>query len=122
IHGHEGFEGAPNLQEDFPDDDSQPLGSVSRIECWQRKLLDLTTRNRLLHVPEKAKVIKLVCPAPGKLEDLLAGNKSLTIVPLPNLEAGGRDIQIYEQRNQKNLEEEFARDALARNQVPSKMD
>lgn len=122
IHGHEGFEGAPNLQEDFPDDDSQPLGSVSRIECWQRKLLDLTTRNRLLHVPEKAKVIKLVCPAPGKLEDLLADNKSLTIVPLPNLEAGGRDIQIYEQRNQKNLEEEFARDALARNQVPSKMD
>lgn len=122
ISGHEGFEEAPNLPEDFPDDEPQPSGSVDRIEYWQRKLLDLTTRNRLLHVPEKARVVKLVCPDPGKLEDLLAENKSLTIVPLPNLEAGGRDVQIYEQRNQKNLEEEFARDALARNQVPSKME
>lgn len=122
ICGHEGFEEAPNLQDDFPDDDSQPSGSVDRIKYWQRKLLDLTTRNRLLHVPENAKVVRLICPDPGKLEDLLADNRSLSIVPLPNLQAGGRDVQIYEQRNQKNLEEEFARDALARNQVPSKME
>lgn len=122
VIGHEGFEEAPNLPEDFPEDEPQPTGSVDRIEYWQRKLLDLTTRNRLLHVPDNAKVVKLVCPDPGKLEDLLADNKSLTIVPLPDLEAGGRDVQIYEQRNQKNLEEEFAKDALVRNQVPSKME
>lgn len=120
--GQETFEEAPNLAEDLPEYEIQPSASVDRVEYWQRKLLDLTTRNRLLHVPEKAKVVKLVCPDIGKLEELLANNKLLTIVPLPNLEAGGRDVQLYEQRNQKKLEEEFAHDALTRNQVPSKME
>jgi hypothetical protein len=36
-------------------------GPAGKLTLWQRKLLDLTTRNRLLHLPDSAKVV----PRPG---------------------------------------------------------
>lgn len=42
----------------------------TRVEAWQRKLLDLTKRNPLLNV--KSSALKLFCPDLGELEDKLA--------------------------------------------------
>ncbi|RYD70308.1 MAG: DNA helicase, partial [Verrucomicrobiaceae bacterium] len=47
----------------------EPKNADDRITQWQRKLLDLTARNRLLHLPERSKHVPLVCPDPGTLED-----------------------------------------------------
>ena len=84
----EGLEAAPQLPSfdvEVSEESSTPKGM---LELWQRKLLDLTTRNRLLHLPESAKAIRLVCPDPGGLEDILADDKSVRIVPMPDIEVG----------------------------------
>jgi len=90
---------------------------AGKLGLWQRKLLDLTTRNRLLHLPDSAKSIRLICPEPGKLEDLLAEGKRIRIVSMPDLEAGGRDAVLYEQQNRENLRDEYSRAALGRGEV-----
>lgn len=91
--------------------------TVSRILQWQRKLLDLTTRNRLLHLPDSAKGVRLICPDPGALEDKLADKKKIRILSLPDLESGGRDAKLYLQQTHNKLEDEYAIQALARDEV-----
>lgn len=118
----ESLEAAPELPGFDVEVEEAPATPADKLELWQRKLLDLTTRNRLLHLPDRAKVIRLSCPDPGGLEDILAANKSVRIVPMPELEVGGRDSQIYERRNRENLEDEAARQAMARSEVLSKME
>lgn len=118
----EGLEAAPQLPSFdvvVSEEASTPKG---KLELWQRKLLDLTTRNRLLHLPESAKAIRLVCPDPGGLEDILADNKSIRIVPMPDMGVGGRDSRIYQQRNHQDLEREVALQAMARREVLCKME
>lgn len=114
---NEALEEAPMLPgfdvEILPEVDS-PAG---KLTLWQRKLLDLTTRNRLLHLPDSAKGVRLVCPDPGALEDQLAGGKRIRIVSIPDLEAGGRDAALYEQQNRESLRDEYARTALSRGEV-----
>lgn len=117
----DGLEAAPELPPFDVEVSEAPATATEKLELWRRKLLDLTTRNRLLHVPESAKVIRLVCPDPARLEDLLAGDASVRIVAMPDLEVGGRDKEIYQQRNRESLEEEAAKQAMARNEVPSRM-
>jgi len=119
---NDALEAAPELPAFDVEVEETPATPAGKLELWQRKLLDLTTRNRLLHLPDRAKAIHLVCPDPAGLEDLLADNKVIRIIPMPQLDVGGRDSQIYEKRNQENLEAEFARQALARSEVPCTME
>ncbi|RAP57103.1 DUF3320 domain-containing protein [Oleiagrimonas sp. MCCC 1A03011] len=118
----EALESAPELPGFDVEVEETPATPADKLELWQRKLLDLTTRNRLLHLPDRAKAIRLVCPDPAGLEDVLAANKSVRIVPMPDLEVGGRDSEIYEKRNRESLEEEASRQAMARNEVLSRME
>ncbi|WP_038911224.1 DUF3320 domain-containing protein [Dickeya dadantii] len=118
-----GFEDAPQLPSfDIEIDITDEKGATSRLVQWQRKLLDLTTRNRLLHLPESAKGIRLVCSNPGMLEDKLAEGKRLRIVSLPNLEMGGRDAELYQQQTHENLRDEYAQNALERGEVVSPLE
>lgn len=115
----EALEAAPDLPAVDIETEEAPASPAGKLELWQRKLLDLTTRNRLLHLPDSAKAVRLICPDPAALEDLLAANKSVRIVPIPDLEVAGRDSEIYEKRNRESLEEEAARQAMSRNEVLS---
>ncbi|HET8636540.1 MAG TPA: DUF4011 domain-containing protein, partial [Acidobacteriaceae bacterium] len=117
----EALEAAPELPAVDVEAEETPSTPAGKLELWQRKLLDLTTRNRLLHLPESAKVIRLVCPDPAGLEDILADNQSVRIVPLPDLEVGGRDSRIYEQRTRENLEKEAANQAMSRREIFSRL-
>lgn len=115
----EGLEAAPILPA-FDVQIEGPISEVgSRIEQWQRKLLNLTTSNRLLHLAESAKAVRLLCPDPGELEDLLADGKKIRIVPMPDLDVGGRDEKLYETQTQENLREEIARTAMGRGEALS---
>lgn len=118
----EALEAAPQLPAFDVEVEDEPVTAADKLELWQRKLLDLTTRNRLLHLPGSAKAIRLLCSDPAGLEDILAANKSVRIVHMPDLEVGGRDSEIYEKRNRENLEEEAARQAMTRNEVLSRME
>ncbi len=44
----------------------------TRIDTWQRKLLDLTKRNALLSFRDSAAGVRIFCPDIGRLEDQLA--------------------------------------------------
>ncbi len=92
---------------------------TDRVELWQRKLLNLTTANRLLHVPDGGKVVRLACPNPASLEDRLADGKKIKIAAMPDLTSGGRDEKLYENQTAQSLREEVARAALDRNEVLS---
>lgn len=112
-----GLESAPSLPAFDVDILTEVDSPAGKLTLWQRKLLDLTTRNRLLHLPESAKGVRLICPDPAELEDQLANGKRIRIVSVPDLEAGGRDAALYEQQNRENLRDEYARTALSRGEV-----
>ncbi|MFW0753970.1 DUF3320 domain-containing protein [Pseudomonas sp. H11T01] len=108
----EALEDAPVLPGFDVEIASEVDSPAGKLTLWQRKLLDLTTRNRLLHLPDSAKGVRLICPDPAELEDQLASGKRIRIVSIPDLEAGGRDAALYEQQNRENLRDEYARTAL----------
>lgn len=115
----ESLEEAPLLPACDVEIEPESTSPADKVALWQRKLLDLTTRNRLLHLPEKSKTVPLLCPAPEMLEDRLSDGKRVRIVAVPELEAGGRDAALYSQQNRENLHEQVAREALEKGEVLS---
>jgi len=113
------LEEAPRLPAFDVEISEEPTTADDRVSLWQRKLLDLTARNRLLHLPERSKHVPLVCPDPGALEDLLSAGKTIRISAFPDLEKGGRDAKLYEQQNREELHHQYAREALQSNEVLS---
>ncbi len=104
------FELAAAEQEERPD---------TRLDRWQRHLLDLSLRNKLLNYKPTKKTIPFVCPDPAALEDRLADGKKLKIVSLPRLsdEQQGRDAELFRQRTGERLDQEYAQEALSRNEA-----
>lgn len=90
---------------------------ADRVRQWQRKLLNLTTSNRLLHLADGAKALRLICPDPGALEDLLASGRKVRVTAMPDLEAGGRDVKLYDQQTLSSLRDEVAAQALGRGEA-----
>ncbi|WP_213877880.1 DUF4011 domain-containing protein [Pseudomonas sp. dw_358] len=113
----EGLEEAPALPGFDVEIDDSAVGPAGKLVLWQRKLLDLTTRNRLLHLPDSAKGVRLHCADPAALEDVLAKGQRIRVVPVPDLESGGRDPALYAQQNHESLLDEVARQALSRGEV-----
>ncbi|WP_263262392.1 DUF3320 domain-containing protein [Pseudomonas sp. RIT-PI-S] len=113
----EGLEDAPALPGFDVEINSENEGPAGKLTLWQRKLLDLTTRNRLLHLPDSAKGVRLLCPDPAALEDVLASGGRIRVVPVPDLKSSGRDVALYEQQNNESLVDEVARQALGRGEV-----
>lgn len=56
----------------------------ARVEAWKRRLLDLTLRNRLLNLPKRGKIVRLMVPDVAVLEDNLAEGESFSILPRPD--------------------------------------
>lgn len=96
--------------------------ATDRVGQWKRKLLDLTTRNRLLHFPANARGVPLHCPDPALLEDRLADGRKVKVCSFPELEVAGRDSSLYQQRNRESLADEYAIQALDRGEVVSNLD
>lgn len=102
--------------------EEQPTTASDRLDQWQRRLLDLTTRNRLLHVPERAKVIPLLCEDPARLEDELAAGEKIRVRGMPDLEAGGRDVELYQEQNHESLQGALIRECAERGEILSSLD
>lgn len=98
--------------------DETPQTPQGRIDRWQRKLLDLTLRNRLLNFKETRQTIPVLCPDLPKLEDMLAEGNSLRIISLKDENPiGARDPELYLQQHGKDIHEAFAKDAMERKQL-----
>ena len=63
--------------------------SLTRLEKWKRKLLDLSLRNKLLNFKAGKGAVRLVCPDPGMLEDKLAAGEKLRLQPKAKVMEGG---------------------------------
>lgn len=100
----------PVRPEELPIDDT-PEG---RVQQWQRKLLDLTKRNRLLNLSANAVSVKIYCPDLGTLEDELASGQTFkftTPVESP-LSEGNRDKELFKFKVGDDLQKEFALEQL----------
>ncbi|WP_419941177.1 DUF4011 domain-containing protein [Candidatus Palauibacter sp.] len=113
------LEQAPALP-DFDDADAgedRPRTPESRLERWQRKLLDLTLRNPLLNHRSTQTSLKIICPDPGRLEDRLATGAHLRIISVPQPTSQAQDEEIHRERTGELITEEYARDELDRGRV-----
>lgn len=113
-----GFDATPaSLAEERP---TTPAG---RIERWQRKLLDLSMRNRLLNFRSSKQTVPVLCPDVSHLEDMLANGTKMRMMSLADGNPlAQRDAELHHKRTQKDLDLEFARKALDRGEVVCPID
>lgn len=110
---------------DLPDlvVEEKPTTAAGRIDRWQKKLLDLTLRNRLLNFPVTKKTIPFLCTDIAYLEDRLADGAAFQIVSLPHQNPlGERDAELYRDVHGRDLQRGFAAEALQRDELPSPLD
>jgi very-short-patch-repair endonuclease len=112
---------APSLDRLPPEEsekEARPTTPDGRIDRWQRKLLDLSLRNRLLNFRATKQSIPLLCPRVSLLEDRLASGVRLRIISLPEQNPlGERDAELHRQTSNQDLDTEFAGQALERNEI-----
>jgi len=88
--------------------DESPQTPDGRIERWQRKLLDLSLRNRLLNFKDTQKSVPILVPDVGKLEDQLAdGHKYKGFALKDHDPLRARTLPI---EGRRRIEEEVSRD------------
>ena len=114
---------APAALPPFPDFGLLP-GEISkeapetrqdRIGRWQRKLLDLSLRNRLLNYRDSKQTLPLRCPSVAILEDELAAGKKFQGFSLNDNDPFGN--RTVSPEDAQRIEEEVVRDAFERGQV-----
>ena len=113
------LEPSPDLPDfNFADPEDERANSPkSRLERWQRKLLDLTLRNPLLNHRATKGSLQIICPEPNRLEDKLAAGRRIRIAAAPTLSSQEQDEEIHLQREGELITQEYARDELERHRV-----
>ena len=76
-----------------------------RIEAWKRKLLDLSLRNRLLNLPTRGRIIRLLAADVAGLEDALAEGSRFAIAPRPDETTDGGETSDGAVRPKRSEEE-----------------
>ncbi|MGN6424290.1 MAG: DUF3320 domain-containing protein [Asticcacaulis sp.] len=115
----------PPLAGDLPAEwaEIKPTTANGRINRWQKKLLDLTLRNRLLNFPDTRKTIPFLCTDVSFLEDRLASGKAIHLISLPQQNPlGERDEALYREVRGRDIHREFAAQSLERDELPSPLD
>lgn len=103
--------------------EEKPNTPAGRIDRWQRKLLDLTLRNRLLNFVDSRKTIPFLCPDISHLEDRLASGAAIRLISLPEQNpVGERDEALFRETRGEDMHRRFAADALQRGELPAPLD
>lgn len=98
--------------------EEMPSTPEGRLDRWQKKLLDLTYRNRLLNFTPTRQVLRLLCPDVAALEDALAAGERFRIISLKDENpVGNRDPQAYRQQTGRDIERDFADTAFGKGQI-----
>tara|TARA_R110002072_G_scaffold64_9_gene433 strand:- start:30582 stop:36431 length:5850 start_codon:yes stop_codon:yes gene_type:complete len=95
----------------------------TRIDSWQRKLLDLTKRNALLALKDRAVAIKLFCPDIGSMEDSFADGatfKFLSAEESPSHDTE-RNSETFRLQVGSDIHREYALDQLNKNVLLANM-
>ena len=116
---------APPPLGDLPKEmvEEKPTTAAGRIDRWQKKLLDLTLRNRLLNFPDSKKTIPFLCTDVAYLEDRLAQGAAIRVISLPEQNPlGERDAALYRDVHGRDIQRSFAAEALLRDELPSPLE
>ncbi len=98
----------------------KPTTAQGRIDRWQKKLLDLTLRNRLLNLRANRKTIPFLCTDVAYLEDRLAEGAAVRLISLPQQNpVGERDQQLHRDGGGRDFNRTFATEALGRDELAS---
>lgn len=95
--------------------EEEPQSANDRISRWQRKLLDLSLRNRLLNFRDTKQTLPFICPNISALEDQLAGGKRFKTLALKDEDPLGHRDQLLKEK--PTLLAEVARDAFTKSQI-----
>ncbi len=89
----------------------------TRIDAWQRKLLDLTKRNSLLAFKDRAIAIKLYCPDISSMEDSLADGVSFRFLSAEEspLNDSERSEETFRLQAGSNIHKDYALEQLDKN-------
>lgn len=110
----EGFEPPDPVEEAAP---ATPQG---RFDRWQRKLLDLSLRNRLLNFRDTQGSLMLKCHDVPRLEDELTDGRSFRMVSLPDENPRqGRDPEQFRRETGEDIDARVVRDAFDRGELCS---
>jgi len=95
----------------------------TRIDTWQRKLLDLTKRNPLLSFRDRSAGVRIFCPDIGQMEDQLADNsifsfQSAEASPIDDRE---RSAESFRLATGNDLHVEYALQQLEKNTLIANM-
>ena len=117
------IEEAPPLPNfDVELEEERPVTPQTRLERWQRKLLELTARNPLLSHRASKTSLNIICPAPSELEDKLSDGAKISIAAIPAPTTRAQDEEIHRDRTGESIFEEDARAALQNNQLLVKLE
>ncbi|MGO9741679.1 MAG: DUF3320 domain-containing protein [Roseiarcus sp.] len=92
---------------------------TDRVERWKRKLLDLSLRNKLINFKTSKGAVALAAPDPTGLQNRLASEHQIKILPSPPLLSGSdpRDAELRLRSGGSDIARQHALDALARDEV-----
>lgn len=122
-------EGAINLPPPPPlppvraDDQVREETPDTRIDSWQRKLLDLTKGNRLLSYADRYAGIRIFCPDIGRMEDMLADGQLFAFLSAESSPVNDRErsADTFKRVTGNDLHEEFALEQLGKGKLLANM-
>ena len=98
--------------------EEEPKTPDGRIARWQRKLLDLSLRNKLINFADTKSTVPFLCPDISGLEDSLADGKSFRLISLPDENpVGDRDPELFKKQTGEDIHAGFALKALSRREI-----
>ena len=107
----------PDFSEESNQDNTEELTAATRLNIWQKKLLNLSPTNPLLHCKITQSNLAMLCPDPAKMEDALASNTKLSLVAAEKVLKTKIDPELRAIRTGENLLLEQAKEALKNNQL-----
>lgn len=109
----------PAFEEDMDRSAPAPERITDRLEAWKNSLLDLTLRNRLLNFKDGKATVRIDCPDPAKLEDLLAAGRRFKLFGKASVLDGsdGRDPDLILQRQNEDARKAYVLDAMTRDEI-----
>ena len=121
VSGKNIFEEAPEMLPDFSDEkkynDNDIFAELTRLNIWQKKLLNLSPSNPLLNCKISKTNLSILCPNPAKLEDFLAGGVKMSLVAAEKVLKTKIDAELREIRTGEKLWEDLALKALNEKQL-----
>lgn len=120
---------APYLPPVSIDEIIEPETPQTRIDMWQRRLLDLTKRNPLLNHSDRKVAVRLYCPDIATLEDMLSEGEKFKFRSSSDSphNDNDRNPDVFSLETGNNLHRDYAleqleKNVLMANQPPKKVD